>query len=107
MRPLFEPSLLNDAFGDPGLYVDFRDERRALLFDFGDLGRLPPRKLLRLSQTELEVAHLVRQRKTTKQIAESMHLADSTIDFHRNNIRAKLGVKNKKIGLYAYLCSLQ
>jgi hypothetical protein len=24
MRPLFEPSLLNDAFGDPGLYVDIR-----------------------------------------------------------------------------------
>jgi hypothetical protein len=27
MRPLFEPSLLNDTFGDPGLYVDFRDAR--------------------------------------------------------------------------------
>ncbi len=71
------------------------------------LARTLSSKLLRLSQTELEVANLVRQRKTTKQIAEILHLADSTIDFHRNNIRAKLGVKNKKIGLYAYLCSLQ
>lgn len=26
MRPLLEPALLNDAFGDPGLYADFRDE---------------------------------------------------------------------------------
>ena len=33
MRRLFEPRLVNDAFGDPGLYVDFHDERRALLFD--------------------------------------------------------------------------
>jgi len=29
MRRLFEPRLVNDAFGDPGLYVDFHDERRA------------------------------------------------------------------------------
>ena len=58
MRPLFEPALLNDSFGDPGLYVDFRDERRALLFDFGDLGRLPPRKLLRLSQVFVSHTHM-------------------------------------------------
>ena len=58
MRPLFEPSLLNDTFGDPGLYVDFRDERRALLFDFGDLARLPPRKLLRLSHVFVSHTHM-------------------------------------------------
>lgn len=58
MRPLFEPRLLNDAFGDPGLYIDFRDERRALLFDFGDLGRLPPRKLLRLSHVFVSHTHM-------------------------------------------------
>jgi ribonuclease Z len=58
MRPLFEPSLLNDAFGDPGLYVDFRDERRALLFDFGDVSRLPPRKLLRLSHVFVSHTHM-------------------------------------------------
>lgn len=58
MRPLFEPTLLNDAFGDPGLYVDFRDARRALLFDFGDLARLPPRKLLRLSHVFVSHTHM-------------------------------------------------
>lgn len=58
MRPLFEPSLLNDTFGDPGLYVDLRDERRALLFDFGDLARLPPRKLLRLSHAFVSHTHM-------------------------------------------------
>jgi DNA-binding CsgD family transcriptional regulator len=34
-----------------------------------------------------------------------LNLAESTVDFHRNNIRAKIGVKNKKIGLYTYLSS--
>jgi DNA-binding CsgD family transcriptional regulator len=64
-------------------------------------------KMLLLSPTELDVANLVYQGKTTKQIAETMNLAESTVDFHRNNIRAKLGVKNKKIGLYTYLSSVK
>jgi ribonuclease Z len=58
MRPLFEPARVNDDFGDPGLYVDFRDERRALLFDLGDVSALPPRKLLRLSDIFVSHAHL-------------------------------------------------
>lgn len=58
MRPLFEPALVNDAFGDPGLYVDFREERRALLFDFGDVAALPPRKLLRISHVFVTHAHI-------------------------------------------------
>ncbi len=58
MRPLFEPAPVNDAFGDPGLYVDFRDERRALLFDLGDVAVLPPRKLLRISDIFVTHAHL-------------------------------------------------
>jgi len=58
MRPLFEPALVNDVFGDPGLYADFRDERRALLFDLGDVSDLVPRKLLRLSDIFVSHAHI-------------------------------------------------
>ena len=58
MRPLFEPALVNDAFGDPGLYADFRDERRALLFDLGDVSGLVPRKLLRISDIFVSHAHI-------------------------------------------------
>ena len=63
-------------------------------------------KFLRLSPTELEVSNLVQQGKNTKEIAAIMSLAESTIDFHRNNVREKLGVKNKKISLKTYLSSL-
>jgi ribonuclease Z len=58
MRPLFEPALVNDAFGDPGLYADLRDERRALLFDLGDVSHLVPRKLLRISDIFVSHAHI-------------------------------------------------
>ena len=58
MRHLLEARLVNDPLGDPGLYVDFRDERRALLFDLGDIGALPPRKLLRLSHVFVSHTHM-------------------------------------------------
>jgi ribonuclease Z len=58
MRPLFDPRPVNDAFGDPGVYVDFRDERRAVLLDLGDITALPPRKLMRLSHVFVTHAHM-------------------------------------------------
>lgn len=58
MHALFKPWLVNDAFGDPGLYVDFCDERRALLFDLGDTSRLMPRHLMRLSHVFVTHTHM-------------------------------------------------
>jgi ribonuclease Z len=58
MRPLTEPRLVNDAFGDPAPWVDLRDERRALLFDLGDVGALAPRQLLRLSHVFVSHTHM-------------------------------------------------
>jgi len=58
MRQLLEPQLVNDVFGDPGLYVDLHDEPRALLFDLGEVGALPPRKLLRVSHVFVSHTHV-------------------------------------------------
>jgi len=63
-------------------------------------------KFFKFSSTEMQVINLIRQGKTTKEIAEIMNLATSTIDFHRNNIRKKLGIKNKQINLSTYLSSI-
>jgi Na+/H+ antiporter NhaA len=60
---------------------------------------------------ELIYGDLSEARKATLPVATALGgmvlPAESTIDIHRNNIRRKLGVKNKKIGLQPYLSSLK
>jgi len=58
MRPIFQPRLVNGPFGDPALFVDVLFERRALLFDLGDIAALPPRRLLRTSHVFVSHAHM-------------------------------------------------
>ncbi len=58
MRSIFEARLVNDATGDPGVYVDFRSRRRALLLDLGDNTALSPRNLLRLSDAFVSHTHM-------------------------------------------------
>jgi ribonuclease Z len=58
MRPIFEASLVNRSFGDPGLLIDLKFERRAILFDIGDVTRLPTRKLLRVSDVFVSHTHM-------------------------------------------------
>ncbi len=62
---------------------------------------------LKLTPQEVQVANLVRQGKRTKEIAELLNLSPKTIDTYRDNIRKKVGLKNKKLNLRTYLLSIQ
>ncbi len=62
---------------------------------------------LKLTPQEVQVANLVRQGKRTKEIAELLNLSPKTIDTYRDNIRKKVGLKNKKVNLRTYLLSIQ
>ena len=64
-------------------------------------------RFLNLTPTEIQVASLIRDGKTNKEIADLLYLSVNTIRSHRFRIRSKLDLKNKKINLRTFLRSLQ
>lgn len=60
-----------------------------------------------LTPTEMQIAVLIRDGKETKEIAEIMHVSVKAIEFHRNNIRRKLSINNKKENLRTHLITLK
>jgi len=61
---------------------------------------------LTLTPTEVTVTNLIKQGKTTKEIAELLNMSSRTVETHRYNIRAKLGLKNRSVNLSTYISSL-
>lgn len=61
---------------------------------------------LNLTPAELQVADLIRQGRTTKQIADILSLSPNTVMTHRFHLRDKLGLKNSPTSLRSYLESL-
>jgi PAS domain S-box-containing protein len=60
-----------------------------------------------LSPSEIEVASLIKEGRSTKEIASFLNLSENTIETYRNRIRNKLGLKQKKVNLRSYLKSLE
>ncbi|HXV67704.1 MAG TPA: hypothetical protein VD738_02185 [Nitrospira sp.] len=58
MNPSFSSYLVNDVFGDPGVYVDIRWSKRALLFDLGHNASLGPTRLLRAGEIFVSHTHM-------------------------------------------------
>ena len=61
---------------------------------------------LSLTPREIEVATLVKEGKTTKEITRLLNISTTAVDFHRKNLRSKFGIKSKKTNLRSFLTSL-
>lgn len=59
-----------------------------------------------LTPRELEVAELIKQGRSTKQMAAILDLSSRTVEFYRDKLRIKLGIKSKKTNLRSHLASL-
>ncbi|MGE0087437.1 MAG: LuxR C-terminal-related transcriptional regulator [Desulfococcaceae bacterium] len=59
-----------------------------------------------LTPQEMQVAALVRQGRSSKDIAEILSIGETTVHFHRRNLRIKFGLKKRHGNLRAYLMSL-
>jgi len=59
-----------------------------------------------LTRTEMQVAGLIREGKRSKWIAEQLGVFETTVIFHRSNIRKKLGLSHIKKGLKSFLHSI-
>lgn len=58
MRPSFHPRLINGPFDDPGIFIPFLFEKRALIFDLGDINSLSTRDILKISHIFVTHTHM-------------------------------------------------
>jgi ribonuclease Z len=58
MPPLFNSCLINEPYGDPGIFVSFPFNKRAIAFDLGDIYNLSPRDILKISHIFITHTHM-------------------------------------------------
>ncbi len=61
----------------------------------------------KLTAREIEIAALVKEGKSTKEIAERVNISTKTVEFHRHRLRGKLGLKKKKVNLRSHLLTIK
>lgn len=63
-------------------------------------------KYRHLTPKEIQIAHFIKEGKTSKEIADIMNVSKGAIDIHRYRLRSKLGLNKKKANLSSHLIAL-
>lgn len=63
-------------------------------------------KKLKLSPREVEIANLIKNGVSSKEICDMLNISFKTVETHRNKIRKKLGIIKKDVNLTTYLQTL-
>jgi PAS domain S-box-containing protein len=59
-----------------------------------------------LTPMEIKVINFIKEGRTTKEMAELLNASARTVEVHRDNIRKKLGLRNRKANLKSHLMAL-
>jgi DNA-binding CsgD family transcriptional regulator len=59
-----------------------------------------------LTPQEIKVVTLIKDGKSSKEIADILNISETTVNFHRKNLRKKFGLKNRRMNLRSYLMSM-
>jgi PAS domain S-box-containing protein len=101
--PYLEKLERGNLTGDGKIYLDIiRANLNELISSYVTENK---RQYLQLTPTEIQVADLIKQGKTTKEMASVLNVSLHAVSFHRANIRKKLNLQHKKTNLRAYLQS--
>jgi PAS domain S-box-containing protein len=102
--PFLEKLKLTSPKGRQAAYLQLLEEA------LSEITSSEPTSLLdlqrKLTPGEYQVAVLIRQGRTSKQLAEILSLSCRTIESHRKSIRKKLGLQNRKANLRSHLASI-
>jgi PAS domain S-box-containing protein len=101
----YTEKLRKESLGRNSLgYVDLIESNLAEILS--PFSRKLSAKFRQLTPKEIQVANLIKDGKSSKEIAKLLHVSSSAIDVDRYRIRTKLGLNNKKANLRSYLSSL-
>lgn len=108
VKQLVEPML--QKLVDSGLSVEQADYLDILTANLAEvvapIVRTSSLSSLHLTPSEAQVANLIKHGKSTKEIAELLHLSGFTVKAHRRAIRKKLGLTGRKENLRSFLASI-